>query len=475
MENRPLLPSWDGSSNRNPPEGGSGPPHSWNSTQGDHTIPPHCQTGNLINMNVKVKEEPEEPSEISTGLGDTIATQGNIKTEKEEDGYPKIKEEEITLEIGADGSYCRNVPERCSRQRYSWDSTKEPYHISQHFQNENVIVKVEIKEEVKETLAWGDIPCKEEEIPVEIGPDPGDIRGIEEDEHVSIKEEADPLEISTERKDSKKNAEEQISTAPNIGLQTYYIGYTPKEENAVILNYQPGVHTAGPSSHPTTQGGGVPDHSYYTTLPKDEEEEETLVLPEENECYAIRKELFSNSRGYRGKPHSCPECKKRFSRKYGMILHLRTHTGEKPFSCVECGKSFSNKSNLSVHLRTHAGVRTIFCSECGQIFTREADLNTHMETHKAPQGLQPFSCLVYGMCIAQKCVVPPPPAAKTGQNSFACSECGKSFAHRSNLVNHKRTHLGEKPYACSECGKQFSKKFSYMLHLGSHSRQEVPV
>jgi uncharacterized Zn-finger protein len=46
----------------------------------------------------------------------------------------------------------------------------------------------------------------------------------------------------------------------------------------------------------------------------------------------------------------CPHCQKEFKKPSALVVHLRSHNGEKPFHCETCDKGFSAKSGLYVDL-----------------------------------------------------------------------------------------------------------------------------
>ncbi|KAI6553144.1 hypothetical protein MCOR04_010777 [Pyricularia oryzae] len=53
----------------------------------------------------------------------------------------------------------------------------------------------------------------------------------------------------------------------------------------------------------------------------------------------------------------CSICPRRFTRKYNLRSHLRTHTNDRPFVCTACGKAFSRQNDRNVHERIHLRVK----------------------------------------------------------------------------------------------------------------------
>ncbi|XP_028397756.1 zinc finger protein GLIS2 homolog [Dendronephthya gigantea] len=112
---------------------------------------------------------------------------------------------------------------------------------------------------------------------------------------------------------------------------------------------------------------------------------------------------------------NCVRQGKGFNARYKLLIHLRTHTGERPHAChfEQCDKRFSRLENLKIHCRTHTGEK-------------------------------PYVCPFEG--------------------------CEKRYSNSSDRFKHTRTHIESKPYRCKVdgCFKQYTDPSSLRKHLKAH-------
>ncbi|GJQ65525.1 putative GDNF-inducible zinc finger protein [Trypoxylus dichotomus] len=160
--------------------------------------------------------------------------------------------------------------------------------------------------------------------------------------------------------------------------------------------------------------------------------------------------------------HICDICGLKCSTKYGLIEHIRTHTGDRPFKCEMCGKGFAQRGTLGVHIRSiHKNERPYACEGCGKAFTTKGKLVKHKIVHMTNLEKK-FVCEANGCdkAFSTKLAKHRHMKRHTAERKHKCTICDKAFTTGAALKRHIRCHTGEKPYECATCHKGFTQRYN---------------
>lgn len=136
----------------------------------------------------------------------------------------------------------------------------------------------------------------------------------------------------------------------------------------------PQLHQFGVHSTHTFQSHPQTSHSVSTSSTNTISPGEKVVA-----AAAAQLETIVSNMGTSKQGHVCIYCGKLYSRKYGLKIHIRTHTGFKPLKCKYCLRPFGDPSNLNKHIRLHVQEKSLHkCHVCNKILVRRRDLLRHM-------------------------------------------------------------------------------------------------
>ncbi|KAI6186745.1 hypothetical protein M3Y98_00165900 [Aphelenchoides besseyi] len=176
------------------------------------------------------------------------------------------------------------------------------------------------------------------------------------------------------------------ATPAPSGIDSSSVSAAAVTSNAIVAAIASAVHgspqrrrtaTGSPSSpHAFTPGpGSGAVHSTTTTGDNNDDDENNLIVVDDNELAEPAARREGKVRRDR-----CQYCNKVFTNRSNLIVHLRSHTGEKPYKCQLCPYACAQSSKLTRHMRTHGqqGREVFNCTICKMPFSVHSTLEKHM-------------------------------------------------------------------------------------------------
>lgn len=167
-------------------------------------------------------------------------------------------------------------------------------------------------------------------------------------------------------------------------------------------------------------------------------------------------------------PIECDVCGLRTRCKSALIIHFRSHNGERPYKCPHCEVSFAQSGTLSEHIkRKHTDADRITsdcfaCEYCGKQFVKKGDMLVHLRVHTKEK---PYQCSFCPSRFAQKGTLNQHVMLHTGERPFSCKVCDKKFIAKTSLQRHLMVHSSEKKFNCAVCEKPFKSNAAVKKHV----------
>lgn len=170
--------------------------------------------------------------------------------------------------------------------------------------------------------------------------------------------------------------------------------------------------------------------------------------------------------------YKCGFCNKIYKSRQSLKEHSRVahSSNRKLYVCVTCGKRYTARSTLMMHMKTHNGEKPFACPYCPKTYTRALYLKVHSLVHSGQERLRPFLCN-YINCdrsfSTKHSLLVHIAHAHSTERPHKCTICLKGFATASGLKDHRESHNSTELF-CDYCSKRFSNKRVLQKHLKVH-------
>ncbi|KAG6465051.1 hypothetical protein O3G_MSEX014905 [Manduca sexta] len=156
-----------------------------------------------------------------------------------------------------------------------------------------------------------------------------------------------------------------------------------------------------------------------------------LVFPNKEKLIAHRRERQCRRPVQKqSTSHKCNTCGKEFPIVARLKNHMLVHTNTFNFFCDLCPYKCKYKYYLVMHMRTHTGEKPYKCSQCNATFVNPSNLNKHKLTHQEKQ----FKCLLCEKAFRTNKLLREHHEAKHMNIKHTCHFCGRDFCYKPELA-----------------------------------------